>query len=243
MPITVFAFLNVLLVLKDRRGLDRNWKANIRHVDFLGTFLLVVAISTLYLSLDKGSNDSWTAPLAYGNLIASLVFFALFLIIELKCSRQAIAPVHLIFARPILSCLLCNFFAFGAYVALTYNLPLYWQAVKSVSASSAGLRLLPGIVMNVCGSLFAGLVSLCRNFTIPPLLASFRLVLIVAVRSCAEHAATASSLSAATSSSSLASSQSSCSPPSTRPAPGASGRGWFSTGLVTGLVERAHWSL
>lgn len=157
-PITLFAFFNVLFVLKERSVVDRDWKAKIWQVDFLGAFLLVVAISTLYLGLDRGSNVSWTIPLAYGNVVASVVFFALFIVNEAKTKCQAFAPLHLIFARPILSCLLCNFFAFGAYVALTYNLPLYWQAVEAVSATLAGVRLLPGIIANVFGSLFAGWV-------------------------------------------------------------------------------------
>ncbi|KAK2766916.1 hypothetical protein FQN54_006231 [Arachnomyces sp. PD_36] len=155
-PITLLAFFNVLFVLKERSPVDRNWKARIWQVDFLGAFLLVVAISTLYLGLDRGSNVSWAIPLAYGNILVSIVFFALFLLNEAKTKCQAFAPLHLIFARPILSCLLCNFFAFGSYVALTYNLPLYWQVVEAVSATVAGVRLLPGIVANVFGSLFAG---------------------------------------------------------------------------------------
>ena len=49
-------------------------------------------------------------------------------------------------------------FSFGGWVAVTYYLPLYWQAVKNLSATQAGLRLLPGIVSSVSGSLFAGLL-------------------------------------------------------------------------------------
>lgn len=166
-PITLIAFFNVLFVLKERSTEERNWRARIWQVDFLGAFLLVIAISTLYLGLDRGSNDSWTIPIAYGNVLASIVFFALFLVNEAKTKCQAFAPLNLIFARPILSCLLCNFFAFGAYVALTYNLPLYWQAVEAVSATLAGVRLLPGIIANVFGSLFAGWVRHLRVTTIP----------------------------------------------------------------------------
>lgn len=43
---------------------------------------------------------------------------------------------------------------------MTYYLPLYWQAVEQLSAGEASVRLLPGIVAHVTGSLFAGAVSL-----------------------------------------------------------------------------------
>ncbi|KAK2742810.1 hypothetical protein FQN57_005101 [Myotisia sp. PD_48] len=155
-PITLIAFFNVLLTLKEQRSLDINWKSNIRNIDFMGALLLVGAISTLYIGMDRGSNNSWASPLAYGNLIASAILFPLFLLNEAKTKCYAFAPLDLIFTRPILSCLLCNFFGFFTYLSLTYSLPLYWQAVESLSATESGLRLLPGIISNVCGSLFAG---------------------------------------------------------------------------------------
>nr|KMM68746.1 multidrug resistance protein fnx1 [Coccidioides posadasii RMSCC 3488] len=154
-PVSILAFLNVLFVLRER-PLDHHWRKNIKQVDFLGALLLVTAIATLFLGLDGGSNDSWGDPMAYGNVVASIVFFGLFLFNEAKTTCQPFAPLQIVFSRPILACLLCNFFAFGTYIALTYNLPLYWQAVESLSATAAGVRLLPGILANVCGSLFAG---------------------------------------------------------------------------------------
>ncbi|EER28328.1 Major Facilitator Superfamily protein [Coccidioides posadasii C735 delta SOWgp] len=154
-PVSILAFLNVLFVLRER-PLDHHWRKNIKQVDFLGALLLVTAIATLFLGLDRGSNDSWGDPMAYGNVVASIVFFGLFLFNEAKTTCQPFAPLQIVFSRPILACLLCNFFAFGTYIALTYNLPLYWQAVESLSATAAGVRLLPGILANVCGSLFAG---------------------------------------------------------------------------------------
>ena len=37
-------------------------------------------------------------------------------------------------------------------------MPLFWQAVRSFNATQAGLRLLPGIIAGVCGSLVGGMI-------------------------------------------------------------------------------------
>jgi len=42
---------------------------------------------------------------------------------------------------------------------MTYYLPLYWQAANYLTATQAALRLLPGIVAEVLGSLISGWVS------------------------------------------------------------------------------------
>ena len=68
-------------------------------------------------------------------------------------------PRMIICNRTIVACSLSNFFAFGTWLAITYYLPLYWQAVEQLSAGAASVRLLPGIIAHVMGSLFAGAVS------------------------------------------------------------------------------------
>lgn len=80
----------------------------------------------------------------------------------MKLASEPFAPSHVLFDRTMLACSLCNFFAFAAWQGLTYYLPLYWQAAEDLSAMQAALRLLPGIVANVLGSLFAGLVRTKR---------------------------------------------------------------------------------
>lgn len=86
-------------------------------------------------------------------------FAALFLLVELKFSLEPFVPRKIIFNRTVIACSLSNFFAFGTWLAITYYLPLYWQAVEQLSAGEASIRLLPGIIAHVSGSLFAGAVS------------------------------------------------------------------------------------
>ncbi|KAF7502743.1 hypothetical protein GJ744_005204 [Endocarpon pusillum] len=157
-PLTAIGFVNVFIALKLPATETTNWKQKLKRVDFGGAVVLILAVSTLLIGLDRGPDVSWVSPITLGCLCSSLPLFVLFLFVEMKVATEPFAPSHVLFDRNMLACSLCNFCAFGAWLAITYYLPLYWQAVEGLSATQAALRLLPGIVANVSGSLFAGLV-------------------------------------------------------------------------------------
>ena len=110
----------------------------------------------LLLALDRGSNVSWKATITIVSLVLSFPLFALFVFVEMKVATEPFAPGHIIFSRSLFACYLCNFFAFGGWLAALFYIPLYFQAVDGLSATQAGLRLIPGIIFGVSGSLFGG---------------------------------------------------------------------------------------
>jgi hypothetical protein len=67
-----------------------------------------------------------------------------------------VAPLRIILNRSLFACYLCNFFSMGAHFGLLFTIPLYWQVTGGLSASQAGLLLVPCIFCAVGGSLFAG---------------------------------------------------------------------------------------
>ena len=108
--------------------------------------------------LDRGSNLSWSIPITYGPLAASVVLFAFFVFVEMKLAAEPFAPGHIIFERTLFACYMCNFFSFGSWLAGLYYLPLFFQAVDGLGATGAALRLLFAITAGVSGSLFGGIV-------------------------------------------------------------------------------------
>ncbi|KAI9862336.1 MAG: hypothetical protein M1813_004812 [Trichoglossum hirsutum] len=155
-PLTLVAFISVYFILDLPKLDDSHWKDKLRRVDFAGAFVLVSAVFTLLLGLDTGSNISWAKPLAYGSLSASLCLFIFFAIVEMKMASEPFAPGHIIFDRSLFACFLCNAFSFGGWIAAIFYVPLFYQAVEGLSATQAGVRLLPAIAAGVTGSLFAG---------------------------------------------------------------------------------------
>jgi MFS family permease len=157
-PLCVAAFIIVALVLNLPKQEVSDWKTKFGRVDFLGAFVLIGAVFTMLLGLDTGSNVSWSATITIVSLCLSAPLFALFVLVEFKIAAEPFAPKRIIFERSLVACYLCNFFSFGGWLAAIFYLPLYFQAVDDCSASQAGVRLLPGIVAGVSGSLFGGLL-------------------------------------------------------------------------------------
>lgn len=154
----LLAFVTVALVLKLPKRDSSHWKTKLRRVDFLGAFVLVCAVFTLLLGLDRGSNVSWSSPITIASLCVSLPSFIVFVLVETRFAAEPFAPGHIIFERSLFACYLCNFFSFGGWLAAIFYIPLFFQAVDGFSATQAGVRLLPGIVAGVSGSLFGGIL-------------------------------------------------------------------------------------
>jgi len=157
-PLCLLAFVAVAFALKLPATEQKDWRANLGRIDFLGAFVLVSAVFGLIFGLDRGSNESWSLPITYGPLIASIFLFAIFVLVEKNVAAEPFAPGHIIFERSLFSLYLCNFFSFGGWLATLYYIPLFFQAVDGLAATGAAVRLIPAILAGVSGSLFGGVV-------------------------------------------------------------------------------------
>ena len=157
-PLCVVAFVSVAFALKLPPMENAGWKAKLRRVDFLGALVLILAIFTLLLGLDRGSNVAWTTPTAIAPLCISFPLFATFVLVEQKYAHEPFAPRRIFYERGLLACYLCNFFSLGGWLSALFYLPLYFQAVTGFSATQAGIMLLPTIIAGVTGSLLGGFV-------------------------------------------------------------------------------------
>jgi predicted MFS family arabinose efflux permease len=154
----LIAIIAVSFALKLPTTDSSNWRTKLHRVDFLGAAVLVAAVFCFLLGMDRGSNVSWKLPITISSLSVSIALFAAFLYVEVHIAKEPFAPGHIIFDRSLFACYGCNFFGFGAWMAIIFYLPLFFQAADGVSATEAGVRLLPGIISGVCGSLFGGVL-------------------------------------------------------------------------------------
>jgi predicted MFS family arabinose efflux permease len=155
-PLCLLAFITVSFALKMPEKDNSHWKEKLSRVDLVGAFVLLLAVVSLLVGLDRGSNVSWNDKITLGFVIASIPLFILFTIVEIYVASEPFAPGHIIFERSLFAAYLCNLFSFAGWLAALFFIPLYFQAVDGLSATQAGLRLIPGIICGVSGSLFAG---------------------------------------------------------------------------------------
>lgn len=160
--ILVSAVLVFYLVDIPVRTPYKSLRAALSRVDFLGSALLVLAVTLLLLGLNTGGNQlPWTHGLVIAALVVSVLTLLLFIYVESneKWVPEPIIPVALIGrTRTILCACLTNWFAtMSAFLAL-YFVPLYLQSILSYSSSAAGLRVIPFAVTTSLGSLVVGYV-------------------------------------------------------------------------------------
>ena len=156
-PLCAIAFTCVFFALHLPKRDDSNWRQKLGRIDFLGAAILIGAVFSLLLALDRGSNVSWSAVITIVCLCLSVVFFAAFIFVEIKVAKEPFAPGNIIFHRALFACYLCNFFSLAGWMAANFYIPLYFQAVNGLSATGAGILLIPSISCGVIGSLTGGI--------------------------------------------------------------------------------------
>lgn len=154
----LLAIIVVAITLDIPVAEQSDWRTKLRRVDFLGAAILVSAVFGLLLGLDRGSNVSWSLPITIISLSLSIVLFIAFVGVECWVATDPFAPRRIIFDGSLLACYMTNFFSMGGYLAALFYVPLFFQASEGISATGAGLRLLPPIAAGVTGSLIGGLV-------------------------------------------------------------------------------------
>jgi len=135
-----------------------HWRSKLGKVDFLGAFSLVIAVSTLLLGLDRGSNVAWSDKVTIICCAVSMPLFLGFIYIEMKIASHPFAPGHIIFSRSLVSSYMVNFFGLAGNLAAVFYIPLHLQVVRGLSATDSGLRFIPVLICSVFGSLFGGRV-------------------------------------------------------------------------------------
>ncbi|KAL3426005.1 multidrug resistance protein fnx1 (MFS multidrug transporter) [Phlyctema vagabunda] len=157
-PLCFLAVGLVYFVLDLPKTEASHWREKLGRIDFLGAFTLVIAVFSLLLGLDRGSNVAWSDTFTIVTVCLSVPLFALFIFVEMKVASHPFAPGHIIFERSLFASYLCNFFSVGGYMSCLFYVPLYLQAVDGMSASAAGLRFIPVIIMSTAGSLSSGII-------------------------------------------------------------------------------------
>lgn len=145
-----------------------NWKQYVNQLDPLGTVVLIPCLVSLLLALQwGGSTYSWSD----GRIIALFVVFAflaiVFIFIQIWREEYATVPPHIIRQRSIASAFSYIFLLSSAMTLMLYYLPIWFQAVKGVSAYHSGVDTLPLILALVVGAILVGAAVTALGYSAP----------------------------------------------------------------------------
>jgi EmrB/QacA subfamily drug resistance transporter len=127
-----------------------------REVDWLGGVLLMASAVVFMLVLTWGGHRfAWLSPTIVAMLGAS-VALALTFVWHAHRSDEPFLPLSLIGGRVVPWGMLAGGCALGAMIGLTVHLPLYYEVVYRLTASEAGLALIPLAAISTFGAAIAG---------------------------------------------------------------------------------------
>lgn len=127
-----------------------------RKVDWLGGVLLMAAAVAFMLVLTWGGNRYlWLSPtiLAMVGASAALAFAFVW---HARNADEPFLPLQLLGGTVAPYALAAGGCGLGAIIGLTVHLPLYYEVVYHLSASEAGLALIPLAAISTCGAAIAG---------------------------------------------------------------------------------------
>ncbi|RFU29487.1 hypothetical protein B7463_g6850, partial [Scytalidium lignicola] len=151
------------------KGVKKNtlWQA-MQTFDFRGSILLTTSLTFLILGINLGGNVfDWSHPFVITSLAIFAVGFPLFLWVETRVLLP-IMPLRLILNNPRAGLIVANSIGAAVANAVTFNIPLYFQAVLLESATSSGLKLIvPALASSFVGAGTGFIITYTRNLKMP----------------------------------------------------------------------------
>lgn len=152
----VFAALIAVLAL--RGAPESHDPTATRPVDLPGAALSAAALTALTLALIQGSSWGWGSAAIVGLLIAAVVLFAAFAIVEVR-SAHPLVDFSFFKRRNFTGATIVVFVLDFSFGALLFFLPLYFQEILGYSPTEIGVLLLPLTGLMVVGSPLGGKVA------------------------------------------------------------------------------------
>lgn len=129
----------------------------IKELDLIGTAVLLPGIVSLLLALQwGGSKYTWSSPTIIGLLVCAAVLLIAFVGIQFWRGEKATIPPRIIKQRSIASASIVALSIGSCFMLLIFYLPIWFQAIKGVTATQSGIRNLPLILGVTIFSIFGG---------------------------------------------------------------------------------------
>ncbi|CAI7666600.1 unnamed protein product [Penicillium pancosmium] len=156
-PLMALGFILVLVLLKNEQTTVAGDEIGRKRIDWLGASLLASAILAIVIVLDRGGTAfAWLSWQAITLIIFGITLSILFVLVEFHVAREPIFDLRILRRPNVAVSYMLGSLQIMAQVGITFAVPLYFQVTQNSSITTAGLHLLPAVVGNTIGGLFAG---------------------------------------------------------------------------------------
>ncbi|CZT01043.1 related to transporter (major facilitator superfamily) [Rhynchosporium agropyri] len=158
LPIGGLVAVIILFVLQTTPTKSKDTiRQQIKKMDPKGTAVFLPGIVCLLLALQWGGTEyHWQNARIIVLFILAGILLGTFILIQFKSGDNATVPVRIVHQRSILSGMYFSFVTPGSMMVVIYFLPIWFQAIKGVSAVTSGINTLPLVLSLVVASIIAG---------------------------------------------------------------------------------------
>ena len=148
------AVISVILVII---GVPGRTERTEHQIDYAGAFMLTVASSAMILGVSFTDRYPWVSFYVLGLLVISVIFWSLFIMVELK-SKEPILDPQVFKNRTFLTAAVATFLSFFGFIGIMNYYPLFVQGVQGTSAKLSGVMLTPFTGFSAVTAITAGLL-------------------------------------------------------------------------------------
>ncbi len=178
LPIGGFTIIVVLLILKlgkegEAQGRSRRraagWKKTVMNLDPLGTALLLGAVTCLIIALEwGGEGNGWDQPRIIATLTVFAVLFLAFIAWQWATRHTtATVPGRVALQRSVAFGGLSQFCVGAAMLTFATYVPLWFQAIRDMTAMQSGIDTIPLVLSVVVGSVLTGGLAQVTGYYTP----------------------------------------------------------------------------
>lgn len=168
-PLTTVAIIYLVLVWPSSETTIATEKVSdkLKLVDWGGAATSLAAIALLLVPISQvGSTMAWGSPVLISMLVASMVLFAAFFLIEFRLASLPMLPSHLFqYGRSTNILIFINILIGWIFWGNLFVMPLYLQNIRGFNPGKAGLFILPMLIAHGLTSALTGIiVSACGHY-------------------------------------------------------------------------------
>ncbi|KAL8857059.1 MAG: hypothetical protein Q9178_006351 [Gyalolechia marmorata] len=143
---------------KRQKQASIGFKARSKQFDPVGTTLFIPAIVCLLLALQwGGSLYAWSNGRVIALFVICGVLLIAFITVQFIQGENATIPIRIVKQRSVAAASWYTFCLGGSFFVLIYFVPIWFQAIKGVSATKSGIMVLPMILSLVLVSVISGI--------------------------------------------------------------------------------------
>ncbi|KAF8866985.1 MFS general substrate transporter [Acephala macrosclerotiorum] len=174
LPVGAIVVAVILFVLETKPSKNTDTlKQQIMKLDPFGSIVFLPGIVCFLLALQWGGTTySWSNARIIVLFILAGLLLSIFIFIQFKAGDNATVPIHIIKQRSVAAGAYFSVMSPGSMMVMIYYLPLWFQAIKGVTAVHSGIDTLPLVMSLVVASIFAGLLTAKIGYYVGQLIAS-----------------------------------------------------------------------